>query len=72
MDNNILKFEKHPVLSEEGFLKYKNAIRAETWSWAISVLGRSAELDAAKESMKKIRDEYALFGVRDESTDHQL
>lgn len=59
-------------LSEEGFIKYKNAIRAETWGWAIGVLGLSADLDSAKETMKKIRDEYVLLGVRDESTDHQL
>ena len=62
-------------LSEEGFFKYKNAIRTEALSMAIGVLELSADLETAIDTLTKVRDSYALSSwpsVRDESTDHQL
>lgn len=60
-------------LSEEGFFKYKNAIRTEALSMAIGVLELSADLETAIDTLTKVRDLYALASwPKDESTDHQL
>ena len=62
-------------LSEEGFWRYKSAMRTEALGIALAVLDHSVDMDAAKETLKKMRDAYALAQspfVRDESTDHQL
>jgi hypothetical protein len=60
-------------LGEDGFFKYKNAIRTEALSMAIGVLELSADLEAAIDTLTKVRDSYALSSwPKDESTDHQL
>jgi hypothetical protein len=62
-------------LSEEGFFKYKNAIKVETLGMALAAMDHSVDLDAAKRTLKIIKDSYLLssmLGVKDEGTDHQL
>jgi hypothetical protein len=62
-------------LSDEGFWKYKTAIRVEVLTMALEVLNHSVDMDAAKATLTKFRDSYALAQspfVRDESTDHLL
>jgi hypothetical protein len=61
--------------SDEGFWKYKTAIRTEALNIALAVLNNSVDLDAAKAKLTRMRDAYALAQspfVRDESTDHLL
>jgi hypothetical protein len=77
MKNQIEEFEKHPILSEFGFWKYKQSLKIEMMELALDALKVSASLDGAKEALTHIRDSYALAswpgGLRkDESTDHQL
>ena len=77
MKNGIEDYEDHPLLSEDGFWAFKNAVKVETLSMAIAALDYSKDLATAKEALTKIRDSYALSswpgGLRkDESTDHQL
>jgi hypothetical protein len=62
-------------LSDEGFWKYKSAIRTEALGIALAVLDYSVDMDSAKTTLKRMRDAYALAQspfVRDESTDHLL
>jgi len=62
-------------LSDEGFWKYKSAIRTEALGIALAVLDYSVDMDAAKTTLKRMRDAYALAQspfVKDESTDHLL
>ena len=62
-------------LSEEGFWKYKNAVRVEVLSMTLAALDVCKDLDTAKDVIKKIHDSYVMAswpGVRDESTDHLL
>jgi hypothetical protein len=62
-------------LSDDGFLKYKNAVKVEALSVALEALNCSVSLDDAKDTLRMIRDSYELSlvpGVRDEGTDHQL
>ena len=63
-------------LTEKGFWLYKNAVRIEALAEALSVLDESSDLNSARNTLKIIRDSYALSswpgGLRDESTDHLL
>ena len=47
-------------LTEKGFWLYKNAVRVEALGIALAALDHSVDLDAAKETLTKIRDSYAL------------
>lgn len=47
-------------LSDEGFWKYKSAIRTEALGIALAVLDHSVDMDAAKATLTKMRDAYAL------------
>lgn len=64
-------------LTEKGFWLYKNAVKVEALSMALAALDNSVDLDAAKATLTKIRDSYALSSwpdwiMKDESTDHLL
>jgi hypothetical protein len=75
MKNGIENYDDHPLLSEDGFWAFKNAVKVETLSMAIAALDHSMDLATAKDTLTKIRDSYALAswpGVKDESTDHLL
>ena len=77
MDDNILKFEKHPVLGEKELWLYKNALRVDTLTMALAIARGCSNLEMAIGALQIERDSYAVSswpgGLRkDESTDHQL
>jgi hypothetical protein len=70
-------FENHPVLSEFGFWKYKNAVQIQTLAGVLEGLSTCEDLEQAKSMVKIMHDSYMVSSwpgglVRDESTDHQL
>ena len=77
MDDNILKFEKHPVLGEKELWLYKNALRVDTLTMALAIVRGCSNLEMAIGALQIERDSHAVSswpgGLRkDESTDHQL
>jgi hypothetical protein len=76
MDNNILKFEKHPVLGDKELWLYKNALRVDTLTMALAIVRGCSNLEMAIGALQIERDSHAVSswpgGLRDESTDHQL
>lgn len=76
MNNGIEDYEDHPVLSEFGFWKYKTAIQIQTLGMALAALDHSVDLDAAKDSLRKIRDSYELSswprGISEKHTSREV
>lgn len=60
MSNEIKEFEDHPILSDFGFWKYKNALTVDTLAMALEVVNNVSDLETARLMLTQLHDVYAL------------
>lgn len=58
LNNTIVEFEGHPVLSEVGFWKYKNALRVETLQMVLGGMSGCDDLGDAANMVQEMIDAY--------------